>query len=265
MTVYYSTVAKQYIHWTCYHFNHPFSLPLQEETAFWDEGANLRGKSKKVAADSKADEQVKKKQEMAELLAADEADISGTVFKVKKVKKAKGKDDFDKLNEALAAVPKTKAQKLAEEKKRTAELKRKKEDEERIKRNEEKRKREADAIKAGVVLDDGDQLMLVGNTNKLDTDVVEATGITNALSALSTSSTGATEDAHPEKRQKTLHKAYVEKMMPIMKQDHPGLRMTQYQEKIFEMWKTSPENPRYVSTLKAKEEQKKATINGVIA
>lgn len=85
-------------------------------------------------------------------------------------------------------------------------------------------------------------------------------GITEALSALSTAAPGANDDAHPEKRQKALHKAYVDKMMPVVKQDFPGLRMTQYQEKIFDMWKTSPENPRYVASLKAREDQKKATL-----
>lgn len=197
---------------------------------------------------------------MADLLAAEEAALAGTVFKVKKAPKKKGKDDFDKLNEALASVPKTKAQKLAEEKKKQAELKRKKEEEARKIREEEKRKRLADAEKAGVVLDHGDSL-LVENTNKLTTDDVEATGITDALAALSTAAPGADDDAHPEKRQKALHKAYVDKMMPIVKQDHPGLRMTQYQEKIFEMWKTSPENPRFVASIKAREEHKKATLN----
>ena len=200
---------------------------------------------------------MKKKQEVAALLAAEEASATGTVFKVKKPKK-KGKDDLDKLNEALASAPKTKAQKLAEEKKKAAELKRKKEEEARAKREEEKRKREEDARKAGIVLDHGDKL-LVENTNKQDDDVIQASGINSALSALSTNEV-IDEDAHPERRQKAMHKAYVEKMMPIVKQEHPGLRMTQYQEKIFEMWKTSPENPRYVASVRAKEEHKMATM-----
>jgi hypothetical protein len=220
-------------------------------------GANTRGASKKKDAESKADEQLKKKQEMADILAADEEVIAGTVFTGKKIKK-KGKDDFDKLNEVLAAQPKTKAQKLAEEKKKAAELKRKKEDEARKKRDEEKQKREADAVKAGIVLQDD---LLVENTNKMSSDTVDATGISEAISLLSTSGGDDTEiDAHPERRQKALHKAYVEKMMPIVKQDHPGLRMTQYQEKIFEMWKSSAENPRHVASIRAREEQKKATM-----
>lgn len=101
---------------------------------------------------------------------------------------------------------------------------------------------------------------MVTNTNREEPDTIEASNITDALSALSTSTSGSNDDPHPEKRQKALHKAYVEKMMPIVKQENPGLRLTQYQERIFEMWKTSPENPRYVASIKAKEEQKKATL-----
>ena len=155
----------------------------QEEAAAWDVGSNTRQKGKKEAADNKADEQARKKQEMADLLAADEANIAGTVFKAKKAPKKKGKDDFDKLNEALAAVPKTKAQKLAEEKKKAAELKRKKEEEARKARDEEKRKRLAEAEKAGVVLDHGDSL-LVANTNKQTGDEIEASGNLNTYRAL---------------------------------------------------------------------------------
>ena len=62
-----------------------------------------------------------------------------------------GKDDLDFLNEALAKQPKTKAQKLAEDKKKAAELKQKKEAEARKRREEDKLKREADAAKVGYV------------------------------------------------------------------------------------------------------------------
>jgi len=227
----------------------------KDEEIAWSVGGNARAENRKKEADTKADEQLRKKQEMAALLAAEEALVAGTVFTGKKTKK-KGKDDIDKLNEVLAAKPQTKAEKLAEEKKKTAEIKKQKEEEARAKREEDKRKRDADAQKAGIVLDHGDSL-LVENTNKLDSGIVEVSGIENALSALSTD---PADDAHPEKRQKALHKAYVDKMMPIVKQDYPGLRLTQYQEKIFDLWKTSPENPRYVALLKAKEEQRNATL-----
>ncbi|RYH22721.1 DUF1014 domain-containing protein [archaeon] len=32
--------------------------------------------------------------------------------------------------------------------------------------------------------------------------------------------------------------------MPILKEEMPGLKLSQYRERIWEMWKTAPENPR---------------------
>ena len=29
-----------------------------------------------------------------------------------------------------------------------------------------------------------------------------------------------------------------------MKSDHPGLKLSQYKERIFELWKLAPENPK---------------------
>jgi len=45
------------------------------------------------------------------------------------------------------------------------------------------------------------------------------------------------------KSRKALYKAYEEKMLPSIKQDYPGLRLTQYKDKIFNLWKKSRENP----------------------
>jgi hypothetical protein len=37
--------------------------------------------------------------------------------------------------------------------------------------------------------------------------------------------------------------AYEERMLPVLKEDLPGLKLSQYKERIFEMWKKAPENP----------------------
>ena len=42
---------------------------------------------------------------------------------------------------------------------------------------------------------------------------------------------------------KGLFKAYEARMMMEMKEDYPGLKLSQYKEKIFQKWKKSPENP----------------------
>ena len=41
-------------------------------------------------------------------------------------------------------------------------------------------------------------------------------------------------------------------MMPQMKEDFPGLKLRQYQQKIFDMWVKSPENPRNFPTAAGK-------------
>lgn len=69
---------------------------------------------------------------------------------------------------------------------------------------------------------------------------VQASGLDSALSALTV---GSGEDKHPEKRMKAAYKAYEEKMMPEMKDQYPGLKRQQYLDKIFTLWKKSPENP----------------------
>ena len=186
---------------------------------------------------------------MAAILKEDEATHPATVGK--KPKK-KGKDDFDLLNAALAAAPKTKAQKQQELKKKQDEQRRKEEEEARV-RNEERREREAEerkrAAARGIVLNHGDDLMRE-NTNRQEKDFEDVSGLEAAIDLLSAG--GGDEDAHPERRQKALHNAYYEKMLPVVKHEQPGLKLSQYKERIFEMWKVSPENPRYVQAMAAR-------------
>jgi hypothetical protein len=40
-----------------------------------------------------------------------------------------------------------------------------------------------------------------------------------------------------------LYNAYYERQLPIMKEDLPGLKLSQYKDRIFEAWKKSSENP----------------------
>ena len=55
---------------------------------------------------------------------------------------------------------------------------------------------------------------------------------------------GGKPDEHPERRQKAMYNAYYEAELPRMKEDHPGLKLSQYKERIFDNWKSAPENPR---------------------
>lgn len=50
-------------------------------------------------------------------------------------------------------------------------------------------------------------------------------------------------EKHPEKRQKAAYKAYEERMLVELKEEMPGLKLSQYKNKIFDMWQKSPDNP----------------------
>ena len=65
-------------------------------------------------------------------------------------------------------------------------------------------------------------------------------GIDAALGYLSI---GMQDIKNSEKKRKGLHKVFEERMMPEMKSDYPGLKMSQYKERFFTLWKKSPENP----------------------
>eukprot|EP01041_Mallomonas_annulata_P001011 gene1011-1985_t len=214
----------------------------REESATWSVGADSRGSSRAKALEDKAVAKAQLKAEKDALLAEEEASISTSGKKPTKLKK-KGKDDFDLLNAALAEIPKTKAQKEAEQKKKLDEERKKKEAEDAAKREEKKAADELvrkNAAARGIVLDHGDEMMMIENTNRREIEYEEASGLDAAIDLLSVKDDN---DQHPEKRQKALYNAYYERMLPIMKVDYPGLKLSQYKERIFDSWKSSPENP----------------------
>ncbi|WVQ86093.1 hypothetical protein IAT38_008261 [Cryptococcus sp. DSM 104549] len=54
---------------------------------------------------------------------------------------------------------------------------------------------------------------------------------------------GLTIDAHPERRFKAAFEAYVEREMPILKEEHPGLRKNQMHDILYKQFQKAPENP----------------------
>jgi len=83
---------------------------------------------------------------------------------------------------------------------------------------------------------------MVATENKNASGEIDASSVESALAALSVEG-DAPKDKHPEKRRKALHKAFEERELPALREDYPGLKLSQYKEKLFEMWKKSPENP----------------------
>ncbi|GAA5881349.1 hypothetical protein JCM3774_002881 [Rhodotorula dairenensis] len=80
-----------------------------------------------------------------------------------------------------------------------------------------------------------------------------ASGIDDALDALSlvtsksdkasVGSQAAKIETHPERRFKAAFEAYKEEQLPIMKKEYPGLRLQQYNDRLYESFKKSPQNP----------------------
>lgn len=46
-------------------------------------------------------------------------------------------------------------------------------------------------------------------------------------------------------------KAYQERMLPIVRSENPGLKLTQLNERIFKMWQSAPENPKLQAAMAA--------------
>ena len=84
-----------------------------------------------------------------------------------------------------------------------------------------------------------------GNPNlevNKDALTVEASGkIENALTALAGSH--EVEDRLLGKRAKVLYKHFADEHLPVLKTERPGLRRTQYNNLLWELWQKSPENP----------------------
>lgn len=80
-----------------------------------------------------------------------------------------------------------------------------------------------------------------------------ATGIDQMLDALelvnartdkaSLGSKASQIERHPERRFKAAFEAYLEREMPRLKEDHPGLRKQQMQDVLFKQFQKSSENP----------------------
>lgn len=74
---------------------------------------------------------------------------------------------------------------------------------------------------------------------------LNATGIDNALDALSLTSANPSEkiDRHPERRFKAAYAAYEARRMPELEEEHKGLRKKQREDLIRKEFERSPENP----------------------
>jgi hypothetical protein len=218
----------------------------REVQAEWAKGANNRSAAKSDEAAAKADEVERKKREKAALLAAEEETLmSGGKAKNKTPTLSKGKgnnkknNDLSLLENALVsgAEKKVKAKKQAEREKV-----------EKLQAEQAKKKEQEDAVQIDPLLANTEQMIvgtvddLVGRAaNKaLDEEYATASGIDGALQSLNLSGGGATL---PTTNMKVLYKSFEDRTMVELKDDYPGLKLSQYKDKVFQLWKKSPDNP----------------------
>lgn len=196
---------------------------------YWSQGTNKKGEKKAQLEHEKQMEKMQKEKEKQELLEADEEISSNVKVTAKKGKKSKT-DDFAMLNQSLASAPKTKKQKEQEQ-----HLRKKREEEMRLQKQEEELKKEQERRKAqlkNINIDHQDELMIKINNRLEEDDHETVSGIDGAIDVLSDKPTTQTFNE------------FYECQLKILKEDQPGLRLSQYNDRIHIMWKKSPLNPK---------------------
>ncbi|KAI9637084.1 uncharacterized protein MKK02DRAFT_45792 [Dioszegia hungarica] len=177
----------------------------------WEDGA--KGLSKQEVAAAKAAEAARKKQEREALLAAEEASLPSKPKAAPKAGAAKKKPDSGVLAPA--------------------------------------------AGKGIASFTTNDPLGLrgsgLGDDEGEPVAELSARGVEEMLEALEVVNQKTSKDAlgakaglieaHPEKRFKAAFEAYLEREIPILRDEHPGLRQNQMRDKLFKKFERSPENP----------------------
>ncbi|XP_015109130.1 coiled-coil domain-containing protein 124 [Diachasma alloeum] len=86
-----------------------------------------------------------------------------------------------------------------------------------------------------------DEKPIEENLNRIVLEGETAHGIDEALSILSVKDPEI--DRHPEKRVRAAYLSFEERMMPIIKEQNPTLRLSQLKQILKKEWMKSPDNP----------------------
>ena len=89
--------------------------------------------------------------------------------------------------------------------------------------------------------DDLDKQLASLNASNMD-DAIEAMSLVNEREDSRGAAAGALEK-HPERRFKAAFEAYKERELPNLREEHPGLRLQQYNDLMYKHFQKSPENP----------------------
>tara|TARA_E500000178_G_scaffold345757_1_gene396179 strand:- start:1012 stop:1707 length:696 start_codon:yes stop_codon:yes gene_type:complete len=201
-----------------------------KEDQQWEKGTNKRGLRKLQQQTEKQEEKMRNAKEMKELLTAEEESLGSG--RKSKTRNKKG-DDFELLK-TLATLPKSKAQKEKEEKLRKKEEQRKIEEQQKIEKQEliQKQEQEENKLQQKGIVTNSDIYIPNENNNE---EFSYANSIDNALEILNEN------DEDP--KIKDIFKEFYKTQFQLLKEENPGLRLNQYKERIYKLWKKSPENP----------------------
>jgi len=227
------------------------------------------GNAKKESGRAKKAENEAKKQEQA---AAEKERKTADSWKDKDVKggKAKVEEKEDKRKADLAR--KAENARLLAEEEAAASAKVKAAPKAGAKKKPDVKPAGPGAIAAGGgIASDSGERPPTGSEPAAEVESFAATGIDNALDLLevvtakmdkaSVGQQAAGIERHPERRFKAAYEAYTERELPIIRQEHPGLRLQQYKDLLYKQFQKSPENPYNQTTVAydaSKEEKVKA-------
>ena len=112
----------------------------------------------------------------------------------------------------------------------------------KAKAKEEEEKKKKKAIESS----GGNDYMGELRENDNRSEAISASGLDDAIGALDlVSGDGAGASGSAKKvNLKAAYLAFEETEIERLKIDHPGLKLSQYKERAFKAWQTSPENPQ---------------------
>ncbi|KAJ6802214.1 putative coiled-coil domain-containing protein 124-like [Iris pallida] len=197
----------------------------EKEEQFWKEAEGPKSRAAK-----KRDEEAEKKAEAAAKKAEKKR-----LEEMEQLELEKAARKPDKKASRVSIPSSSSASKVTE-----AELAKGREEERlRLIRNaEEAKKRE----KRMAGEEEYERIVLVTNTNR-EEDVIEARSVEDAIARMAVAESPLLPDRHPERRLKATFKAFEEAELPKLKEEKPGLTLTQYKDMIWKLWKKSPDNP----------------------
>lgn len=218
------------------------SAAAAKEDADWAQGADLRADRRRAEQEAKRAEQEAKKAEKQKLLALEEHALDEDKHAIRKQKKAT-KEPARPWEEALKPAAK-KNNRGSKKPSAFATLQASGGSSEKLTAAERAALKEAEAAKAASKPGKSDikfETNFQANRNRNNAEQTEARSLDAALDLLSVSDQELGK--HPERRAKAAYKAFEEVMLPQVKEDFPGLKLSQYKQKLSEMWRRSPDNP----------------------